>query len=83
MVGSFDADRWIAHRNVARSLEYGAPMDVAYLASLSEDASGLLPAVKGHNPLAGEALHRAWAESWSAHRSGGWRSLRGLGTRRF
>jgi hypothetical protein len=83
LASSFDADGWIARRNVARAVGSGAPMDVAYLASLSEDASGVLPAVQAYNPLAGDVLRRAWGQSWAWHHTDGWRSRRGLGQRGF
>lgn len=77
---SIDADRWIAARNVQRARE-GAPLDVDYLETLSEDARSTLPAVRALDLDAASTLEQVWLEDARAHRSAGWRSLRGLGSR--
>jgi hypothetical protein len=82
LAGSFDADGWVA----ARSLECaaaGGPLDVAYLARLSEDASSALPLPKTAFAEGDETaayLGIAWSQRARAHRDAGWRSWRGMGT---
>jgi hypothetical protein len=78
--GSLNADRWIAERNVERA-RTGALLDVDYLAELSEDARVVLPQLQATNEEAYAEVARAWHASSVAHRSHGWRSLRGLGAR--
>ena len=78
--GALDADGWIACHNVARA-RAGAPLDTEYLASLSEDARGVLPQVAALDRDAADWLEGAWSVQASAHRRHGWRSLRGLGAR--
>ena len=78
--GSLDADAWIASRNVARA-RAGAPLDVEYLATLSEDARAVLPEVAAMDRQAAGELEQAWSAQASAHRRHGWRSRRGLGAR--
>ena len=79
LAGSANADAWIARRNVARA-RGGAPLDVAYLAELSEDARAVLPELSAIDADASQYLAGAWHESTAAHRAHGWRSLRGLGS---
>lgn len=78
--GSLDADGWIASRNVARA-RAGAPLDIDYLATLSEDARAVLPEVAAMDRQAAGELEQAWSAEASAHRRHGWRSRRGLGAR--
>jgi hypothetical protein len=78
--GSIDADGWIARRNVARA-RAGAPLDTEYLASLSEDARGVLPEVAELDRQAADTLEQTWSAWASMHRRHGWRSRRGLGAR--
>jgi hypothetical protein len=78
LAASTDADGWIARRNVARS-GGGVPLDVDYLASLSEDARIVLPQV--HDRDAARVLSESWSDQAAAHRGHGWRALRGLGDR--
>jgi hypothetical protein len=78
LAGTVNADGWIARGNVARA-RVGAPLDVGYLADLSEDARGVLPEVRGIDPDAARELERAWSDSAAAHHAHGWRALRGLG----
>lgn len=80
LAGSTNADAWIARRNVDRA-RAGAPLDVGYLGSLSEDARGVLPEVTAIDVDASHTLAQAWHRSESMHRYHGWRSLRGLGSR--
>lgn len=80
MASSIDADGWIARRNVARA-RAGAPLDVAYLGELSEDARGVLPQVTALDLDAAAYLGQAWSTSAAAHHRNGWRALRGLGAR--
>jgi hypothetical protein len=78
--GSLDADGWIARHNVARA-RAGAPLDTEYLATLSEDARGVLPEVASMDRQAAEVLEQAWSAEASAHSRHGWRSHRGFGAR--
>jgi hypothetical protein len=78
LAGSIDADGRIARRNVARA-RAGAPLDVGYLAGLSEDARGVLPDLNAVDLDAAEYLGQAWDASAAAHRKNGWRAMRGLG----
>jgi hypothetical protein len=78
LAGTVDADGWIARRNVTRARD-GARLDVEYLAGLSEDARGVLPAVRAIDQDAAAELDEAWRASMSAHRGHGWRARRGLG----
>jgi hypothetical protein len=78
--GSIDADGWIARRNVARA-RAGSPMDVEYLASLSEDARGVLPDVAVLDRDTAGYLESRWSEQKADHAAHGWRSLRGVGAR--
>jgi hypothetical protein len=78
--GSIDADGWIARHNVARA-RAGAPLDTEYLASLSEDARGVLPEVAALDREAAAALEQTWSAWASMHGRHGWRSRRGLGAR--
>jgi two-component system sensor histidine kinase BaeS len=78
--GSFDADGWIARRNVERA-RAGAQLDTEYLAALSEDARAVLPEVASMDRDAADILEHAWAAQASAHRHHGWRSRRGMGAR--
>jgi hypothetical protein len=80
LAGSLDADGWIARRNVARA-RAGAELDTGYLATLSEDARGVLPQVAALDVDAAAALAEAWNDSAAAHRRHGWRAWRGLGVR--
>jgi hypothetical protein len=79
-VGSLDADRWVAQRNVERARSTGR-IDLDYLASLSEDAmpslAGAADVLAAH-PLAGFMLTSAWRESSQQHHTSDWRSWRGL-----
>jgi hypothetical protein len=80
VVGSFDADGWVACRSIERA-QAGGPLDVAYLSGLSEDALGAL-SVSGKlvlRPGVIGDLELAWSAIARAHRSRGWRSWRGLG----
>jgi hypothetical protein len=80
LAGSLDADGWLAQRNVERA-GAGAPLDTGYLATLSEDARGVLPAVAAIDRGAAGDLEHAWWEQASQHRRHGWRAMRGLGAR--
>jgi hypothetical protein len=80
LAGSIDADGWIARRNVERARGTGA-LDVEYLASLSEDARGVLPAVRTLDPEGAQMLEDVWRDSSASHRMAGWRSARGFGSR--
>jgi hypothetical protein len=84
LAGSLDADGWIARRNVARARAggcWGPSLDVGYLATLSEDARGALPAIRAIDQDAEILLAEAWNGAAAAHRTHGWRSMRGLGAR--
>jgi hypothetical protein len=76
--GSINADAWIARGNVARA-RAGAPLDLGYLAGLSEDARGVLDEVNKLDDDAAASLDDAWRTSSAAHHARGWRSLRGVG----
>jgi hypothetical protein len=89
--GSFDADLWIARRNLALvpAAARGAcgdfptnlvHADLDYLATLSEDARSVVHE-GGLCPWETRQLDEAWIDKARAHRLGGWRSLRGLGVR--
>jgi hypothetical protein len=78
LAGSVNADGWIARRNVARA-RAGAPLDVAYLAGLSEDARGVLADVRAIDVDAADDLEGAWLQSTAIHHARGWRARRGLG----
>jgi hypothetical protein len=80
MAASIDADGWIARRNVARA-RAGAPLDVGYLAELSEDARGVVPELNALDVKAAQDLGHAWGASAAGHSKNGWRSRRGLGAR--
>jgi hypothetical protein len=80
LAGSLDADGWIARRNVDR-VHQGAPLDLDYLASLSEDARGVLPEVYGMDRDQAAYLGAIWADRAAEHRAVGWRARRGLGGR--
>jgi len=80
LAGSLDADGWIARRNVDR-VHQGAPLDLDYLASLSEDARGVLPEVYGMDHDQAAYLGAIWADRAAEHSAGGWRARRGLGSR--
>lgn len=80
LAGSLDADGWIARRNVDR-VHQGAALDLEYLASLSEDARGVLPELYGMDHDQAAYLGGVWADRAAEHRAGGWRSRRGLGAR--
>jgi hypothetical protein len=80
LAGSLDADGWIARRNVDR-LHQGAGLDLDYLASLSEDARGVLPEVYGMDRDQATYLGAIWADRAADHRAGGWRARRGLGAK--
>ncbi|HTQ48419.1 MAG TPA: DUF4173 domain-containing protein [Polyangiaceae bacterium] len=80
LAGSLDADGWIARRNVDR-VHQGAPLDLDYLASLSEDARGVLPEVYGMDRDQATYLGAVWADRAAEHRAAGWRARRGLGSR--
>ncbi len=80
LAGSLDADGWIARRNVERVHE-GAPLDLDYLASLSEDARGVLPEIYGMDRDQAAYLGALWADRAAEHRALGWRARRGLGSR--
>jgi hypothetical protein len=80
LAGSLDADGWIARRNVDR-VHQGAPLDLDYLASLSEDARGVLPEVYGMDRDQAAYLATIWADRAAEHLAGGWRARRGLGSR--
>ncbi len=80
LAGSLDADGWIARRNVDR-VHQGAPLDLDYLAALSEDARGVLPEVYGMDRDQAAYLGAIWADRAAEHRAGGWRARRGLGSR--
>ena len=80
LAGSLDADGWIARGNVDR-VHQGAPLDLDYLASLSEDARGVLPEVYGMDRDQAAYLGAIWADRAAEHRAGGWRARRGLGSR--
>jgi hypothetical protein len=78
LAGTVNADGWIARRNVARA-RAGAPLDVAYLAGLSEDARGVLPDVRAVDRDAADELEAAWRYTAQVHHEHGWRARRGLG----
>jgi hypothetical protein len=78
LAGTVNADAWIARRNVARA-RAGSPLDVDYLAGLSEDARGVLSDVRAIDLGAADELDRAWRDSTAAHHGHGWRARRGLG----
>jgi hypothetical protein len=78
LAGTVNADGWIARRNVARA-RAGAPLDVGYLAGLSEDARGVLSDVRAIDQDAAGELDDAWRDSTAVHHSHGWRARRGLG----
>jgi two-component system sensor histidine kinase BaeS len=80
LAGSLDADGWIARRNVDR-VHDGAPLDVDYLASLSEDARAVLPEVYGMDRDKAAYLASIWSDRAAEHRAGGWRARRGVGSR--
>lgn len=80
LAGSLDADGWIARRNVDRAHQ-GAPLDLDYLASLSEDARGVLPEIYRIDRYEAAYLGGVWADRAAEHRAGGWRARRGLGAR--
>ena len=80
LAGLLDADGWIARRNVDR-VHQGAPLDLEYLASLSEDARVVLPEVYGMDRDQAAYLGTIWADRAAEHRAGGWRARRGLGSR--
>jgi hypothetical protein len=80
LAGSLDADGRIARCNVDRAHQ-GAPLDLDYLASLSEDARGVLPEVYGMDRDQATYLGAVWADRAAEHRAGGWRARRGLGSR--
>jgi hypothetical protein len=80
-VGSVDAERWVADRNIERATRTGR-MDVAYLASLSEDARPSL--ARARFALGRYDAAPVFAEVWAqadGERSSDWRSWRGLGWR--
>jgi Domain of unknown function (DUF4173) len=79
VAGSVDADGWIASRNVARA-RAGATLDTDYLASLSEDAAGVLPEVAAIDRDTAEYLRSSWRDQRAEHTEHGWRSRRGLGS---
>jgi len=81
VAGSLDADAWIASHNVARA-RAGAPLDTDYLASLSEDAAGVLPEVAAIDRDTAEYLRSSWQDQRAEHTQHGWRSRRGLGSTR-
>jgi len=78
LAGTVNADGWIARRNVARA-RAGAPLDVGYLAGLSEDARGVLSDVRAIDQDAAGELDDAWRDSTAVHHAHGWRARRGLG----
>jgi Domain of unknown function (DUF4173) len=77
LTGSIDADGWIAGRNAARA-RAGAKLDVSYLSTLSEDASGSLAEIAAVDGGAAARLESVWAAAREWHRWGDWRSWRGL-----
>jgi hypothetical protein len=81
LAGTVNADGWIARRNVARA-RAGAPLDVGYLAGLSEDARAVLPDVRAMDLDAADELEGAWRYSTTVHHEHGWRARRGLGAPR-
>jgi hypothetical protein len=83
VVGSLDADRWVAERNFERALSNGR-FDYAYLESLSEDARPALAnarEVVAKYPALQPMLTAAWQETSDQHHGSDWRSWRGLGSR--
>jgi hypothetical protein len=81
LAGSFDADGWIADRNVRRAV-HGGLLDADYLASLSEDAASALPAMSllgAENDENREMIEQVWSMKAIGERASGWRSRRGLG----
>jgi hypothetical protein len=78
LAGTVNADGWIARCNVARA-RTGAPLDVGYLAGLSEDARGVLSDVRAIDQDAAGELEDAWRVSTTVHHSHGWRARRGFG----
>jgi two-component system, OmpR family, sensor histidine kinase BaeS len=80
VAGSVDADGWIASHNVARA-RAGATLDTDYLASLSEDAAGVLPEVAAIDRDTAEYLRSSWQDQRAEHTQHGWRSRRGIGAR--
>ncbi len=78
VAGSVDADGWIARRNVERA-RAGAPMDVVYLGTLSEDAERVLHEVFALDTDAGTYLEASWRDQRLDHTRIGWRSRRGVG----
>jgi hypothetical protein len=75
LASAIDADAYVATKNLDRAAR-GAPLDVAYLASLSRDARGALahPVVRADPALA------ARLEASFCGPRGDWRAFRGLGS---
>jgi hypothetical protein len=88
IVGSFDADGWVARRSVDMA-QRGGHLDLAYLATLSDDALGALPEVTargaegGRGPRLLQAVWESAARTRALTRSGDWRAWRGLGSPRW
>jgi hypothetical protein len=78
VAGSLDADGWIARQNVERA-RAGAPLDTEYLASLSEDARGVLPEVTLLDRDLAASLDGGWHRQMAEHTRHGWRERRGFG----
>jgi two-component system sensor histidine kinase BaeS len=80
LVGSTNADAWVARQNVARA-RAGRGLDTANLSYLSEDARVVLGDLKQVDAEAAQFLSSTWWASASANRGRDWRSWRGLGSR--
>jgi hypothetical protein len=80
IVASTNADGWVARHNVERA-RAGAGLDVAHLASLSEDARSVLGDLAQVDAESAKFLAATWSASALGNHGRDWRSWRGLGSR--